>query len=272
MAMATSAIEMRSPAVSSMSSSRAGGSGETCWARSRRSSVVSPIADTTTTTWLPAWAVSTMRRATRLMLSASATEDPPYFCTTKPTVTSGTTRTTASSSLTSGPWRPDGARIARRRLAPERHRPSQRRERQHEHQRSQHHGVGGDPPVPTGFAGVAGTGTGTSRRPVHAAASRRGRPAGRPASPARGATTPRGHGGSSSQSASTDHGSPGAAPSRSTARSGRRPGSTAGPRRRSPVMTRYSVAAPRSAAHLGLVGARRPPRAARRRRARCSGS
>ena len=43
-AIASSAIEIRSPAVSSMSSSRRGGSGETCSARSISSSVVSPIA------------------------------------------------------------------------------------------------------------------------------------------------------------------------------------------------------------------------------------
>ena len=48
-AIASSAIEMRSPAVSSMSSSRGDGSGDTCWARSSSSSVVSPIAETTTT-------------------------------------------------------------------------------------------------------------------------------------------------------------------------------------------------------------------------------
>ena len=53
MAIATSALEIRSPEVSSMSSSRAGGDGETCWARSISSSVVSPIAETTTTTSLP---------------------------------------------------------------------------------------------------------------------------------------------------------------------------------------------------------------------------
>src|SRR6202041_3059640 len=52
-------------------------------ARSFSSSVVSPIADTTTTTWLPACRVATMRLATRLMPSASATEEPPYFCTTR---------------------------------------------------------------------------------------------------------------------------------------------------------------------------------------------
>ena len=85
MAIATSAIEIRSPAVSSMSSSRGGGSGLTCWARSRSSSVGSPIAETTTTTSLPGFLVATMRWATRLMPSASATDEPPYFCTTMPT-------------------------------------------------------------------------------------------------------------------------------------------------------------------------------------------
>ena len=85
-AIASSAIEIRSPAVSSMSSSRGGGVGLTCSARSRSSSVLSPIAETTTTTSCPACRVSTMRRATRLMPSASATEEPPYFCTTMPTV------------------------------------------------------------------------------------------------------------------------------------------------------------------------------------------
>ena len=50
MAIATSAIEIRSPAVSSMSISRAGGNGETPLARSSRSSVVSPMAETATTT------------------------------------------------------------------------------------------------------------------------------------------------------------------------------------------------------------------------------
>ena len=85
MAIASSAIEIRSPAVSSMSSSRGGGSGVTCSARSRSSSVVSPIAETTTTTSLPARLVLTMRWATRLMPVASATDEPPYFCTTMPT-------------------------------------------------------------------------------------------------------------------------------------------------------------------------------------------
>ncbi len=49
-AMASNAMEIRSPAVSSMSNSRPAGIGDTCSARSISSSVVSPIAETTTTT------------------------------------------------------------------------------------------------------------------------------------------------------------------------------------------------------------------------------
>ena len=81
-AMASSAALIRSPAVSSMSSSRGGGCGETWRARSISSSVVSPIAEMTTTTSWPCCLVATTRLATRLMLSASATDEPPYFCTT----------------------------------------------------------------------------------------------------------------------------------------------------------------------------------------------
>ena len=66
-AIATSAIEIRSPAVSSMSSSRAGGSGLTSPARSSSSSVLSPIADTATTTSWPCFLAWTMRWATRLI-------------------------------------------------------------------------------------------------------------------------------------------------------------------------------------------------------------
>ena len=86
MAIATSALEIRSPEVSSMSSSRAGGDGDTCWARSISSSVVSPIAETTTTTSLPSLRVATIRSATRLIRSAVATDEPPYFWTTSPTM------------------------------------------------------------------------------------------------------------------------------------------------------------------------------------------
>src|SRR5450759_2285450 len=81
--MANRAIEMRSPAVRSMSISRPGGIGLTCLARSSSSSVVSPMAETTTQTSWPALRVSTILRATRLMLSASVTDDPPYFWTTR---------------------------------------------------------------------------------------------------------------------------------------------------------------------------------------------
>src|SRR3954451_22197482 len=83
--MARSAIEIRSPPVSSMSSSRGCGSGVTCSARSMSSSVVSPMAETTTTTSSPARRRATIRLATCLMRSASPTEDPPYFWTTSAT-------------------------------------------------------------------------------------------------------------------------------------------------------------------------------------------
>src|SRR5664279_3892728 len=86
MAIASNAIEMRSPAVSSMSNSRPDGRGTICLASSIRSSVVSPIADTTTTTSSPPRLVATMRSAARRIRSAFATAEPPYFCTTSPTV------------------------------------------------------------------------------------------------------------------------------------------------------------------------------------------
>ena len=78
-AIETSAIEMRSPAVSSMSSSRGSGLEETCAARAISSSVVWPIAETTAQTLFPASAVRTIRRATRLISSGPATDVPPYF-------------------------------------------------------------------------------------------------------------------------------------------------------------------------------------------------
>ena len=59
-----SAIAMRSPALKSMSSSRRSGLGEIFLARLRRSSVVSPIADTTPTTSWPAARVRITRSAT----------------------------------------------------------------------------------------------------------------------------------------------------------------------------------------------------------------
>jgi hypothetical protein len=50
-----------------------------------RSSVVLPIADTTTTVWLPSRWVRATRSATRFMRSTSPTEVPPYFWTTMAT-------------------------------------------------------------------------------------------------------------------------------------------------------------------------------------------
>ena len=52
-------------------------------ARPSSSSVVSPIADTTTTRSLPAARSRAIRRATRLIRSASATDEPPNFWTTR---------------------------------------------------------------------------------------------------------------------------------------------------------------------------------------------
>ena len=79
--MATSGAVIVSPLAVSMSSSRAGGAGETFLASSIRRSVVWPMAETTTTT---GWALATeaTRRLTRLIRAGVATEVPPYFWTT----------------------------------------------------------------------------------------------------------------------------------------------------------------------------------------------
>jgi hypothetical protein len=60
----SSAMEIRSPADSSMSSSRRSGLGDTCLAIVRSSSVVSPIAETTTHTSWPWCLVAITRSAT----------------------------------------------------------------------------------------------------------------------------------------------------------------------------------------------------------------
>ncbi len=88
-AMESRAMDMRSPAESNMSSSRRAGLGEIRRARLRSSSVVSPIAETTTTTSLPVARVAAIRSATCRMRSTSATEEPPYFWTTTPKATPG---------------------------------------------------------------------------------------------------------------------------------------------------------------------------------------
>ena len=61
----------------------ASGSSVTAAARPSSSSVVSPMALTTTTRSWPAARSRAIRRATRLMRSASATDEPPYFWTTR---------------------------------------------------------------------------------------------------------------------------------------------------------------------------------------------
>ena len=80
-AIAISAIVTCSPVESSMSSSRLGGSA-LIWAASRSSSsVVLPIALTTTATWCPARRAARTLSAARRMWAGSATLVPPNFCT-----------------------------------------------------------------------------------------------------------------------------------------------------------------------------------------------
>ena len=83
-AIAHSAHEMRSPVESSMSISRGSGVVETSSADAISSSVVLPRADSTATTRRPCSRAFTIRRAARLIRSASATEVPPNFITTVP--------------------------------------------------------------------------------------------------------------------------------------------------------------------------------------------
>ncbi len=80
-AIASSAMETRSPVVSNMSISRRLGVGETCRASAISSSVVCPIAETTTTMSFPAARASAIRRATARMRSGPLTDVPPYLCT-----------------------------------------------------------------------------------------------------------------------------------------------------------------------------------------------
>ena len=83
-AIAHRAQEIRSPVESSMSISRGSGVVETSSAIEISSSVVFPRADSTATTRWPSSRAATMRRAARLIRSASATEVPPNFMTTVP--------------------------------------------------------------------------------------------------------------------------------------------------------------------------------------------
>ena len=73
------AIEIRSPAVRSMSSSRRAGFSVTCRASPSSSSVVCPIAETTTTRSSPWARRAAIFRATSPIFCTSATDVPPYF-------------------------------------------------------------------------------------------------------------------------------------------------------------------------------------------------
>ncbi len=85
---------MRSPEDSSMSISRGSGVEDTSSAIAISSSVVLPRADSTATTGWPRSRVATMRRAARLIRSASATEVPPNFITTNGSLTAPSGRRT----------------------------------------------------------------------------------------------------------------------------------------------------------------------------------
>ncbi len=83
--MQRSDIETRSPDVRSMSSSLAGWTSDASPASRKRSSVVLPMALTTTTTSSPCRFVRATWSATARTLSVSPTDVPPNFCTMSPT-------------------------------------------------------------------------------------------------------------------------------------------------------------------------------------------
>ena len=85
MASAASPMVTCSPVAATTSCSRSSGRSLNAWV-SLRSRLVSPdMAETTTTTSLPARCVASARRATFLMRSTSPTEVPPYFWTMRAT-------------------------------------------------------------------------------------------------------------------------------------------------------------------------------------------
>ena len=85
-AIAHSAQDSRSPMESSMSISRGSGRGEISRAASSSRSVVLPRAESTATTGVPCSRAATIRLAARLSSSVPATEVPPNFITTMPSV------------------------------------------------------------------------------------------------------------------------------------------------------------------------------------------
>src|SRR5207247_6773084 len=84
--MPSSDMAIRSPAVSNMSISRGSGTSAICSAIAVRSSVVSPIAETTTMTSSPPSRACTTRSATAWIRSTVPTDVPPNFITTMGTV------------------------------------------------------------------------------------------------------------------------------------------------------------------------------------------
>src|SRR5213082_720267 len=82
--MAMSVALTVSPVDSSRSNSRSSGRAATRYARSISSSVVSPMAETTTTSGRPLEAVCATRLAAARMRSAFASDEPPYFWTSTP--------------------------------------------------------------------------------------------------------------------------------------------------------------------------------------------
>ena len=77
------AIDTCSPVARSMSISRWGGFALIALARPVSSSVVWPMAETTTTSSLPSSRLAATRAATAWMRSTFATEVPPNFCTSR---------------------------------------------------------------------------------------------------------------------------------------------------------------------------------------------
>ena len=73
-----------SPVERSSASSRSSGGVATLWASSISSSVVSPMAETTTTIGRPDVAVRATRTAAARIRSAVASDEPPYFWTVSP--------------------------------------------------------------------------------------------------------------------------------------------------------------------------------------------
>src|SRR5262249_1084301 len=112
-AMVKSAIVTCSPVESSMSISRRSGAEQIRRASVRRPSVVLPMAETTTTSWLPG-AHSATRRAPVASFSASAPDDPPNFWTSSAMLPKPTRPVGASQSSDARAKRRAGSRRARR--------------------------------------------------------------------------------------------------------------------------------------------------------------